>query len=903
MLERACQSVGIDLGTTYSALAWLDSQLKPQIVHDSSGQPIVPSVIYFDDQEIIVGEFALQQARLHADRVAQFIKIHMGDQWRRTYQGHEYTPETLSALILKYLIHEAEPQIGPIPSAVITVPAYFTEKRRRATEQAGQIAGLDVIGTLNEPMAATLAYGLYREHREQKVLVYDLGGGTFDVTIVSISPDEIVELATAGNRQLGGRDWDQCLIDFVASEFQKKHGADPRTEPQAAQDLQLICENAKRQLSVRARTGLRLQACGQNFTLDVARDRFEQITAHLLQQTKLTAEMALEDAELDWSDLSRVVLVGGSTQMPAVRQMLERTTGRIPESSVSPVLAVAMGAAIYAHMVECGTDVQTIYRNPALEHDPEPSSQVQTQSERSGEVSTAVPGAQGVRMGTSPLQEGGSFGRYRILGKLGHGAMGEVFLADDTQLDRQVALKIPRFDAGDDLEEALDRFYREARAAAKLSHPNICAVYDVGEISGLDHISMAFIDGWPLSRFSRSPKPQPEREVVKVMLRLARALHHAHSHGVIHRDLKPANIMIDRRGEPVIMDFGLARRVSRDEARVTLKGTILGTPAYMSPEQAQGQTDAIGPQSDVFSLGIIFYELLTGLLPFRGDIINTLHGIVHENPKPPTEVRRGLDPRIEAICLKMMAKRLEDRYASMDEVAEALTGCLMIARRDAGPRDQAVDRIGTVEISHAGSPGEPPPFSSHPHSPASGPGSAPTQATPRPAGNPDDSGPGVLETSDMSRPPLRFVTAHGVGVRVKAGDAWKNSVLIHKNTQVPAQATKRYYTATRTGANTFIRIEITQGDSEDLGLVEVLGTGVIQGFPQDEPPGQPVDVTMQFDQKSRLHVTAVYANTGQVMQMTIQVPAQLSEEQVRRERDFIQQASLLSVPADTSELD
>ena len=239
MNERACEAVGIDLGTTYSSLAFMDNSLMPRVVPDSSGQTVMPSVVFFDGNEIIVGEMALQQAKLCADRVVQFVKVHMGDPWRKEILGRVHTPESISAMILGQLVKEAEPQIGPISKAVITVPAYFTEKRRRATQQAGEIAGLEVIGTLNEPLAATLAYGLHHTDQTQVVVVYDLGGGTFDVTVVRISPNMLEELATAGNRQLGGRDWDQALIDHVANDFQRAHGQDLRRDAQAMQDLLL----------------------------------------------------------------------------------------------------------------------------------------------------------------------------------------------------------------------------------------------------------------------------------------------------------------------------------------------------------------------------------------------------------------------------------------------------------------------------------------------------------------------------------------------------------------------------------------------------------------------------------------------------------------------------------------
>lgn len=360
MIERGCQTVGIDLGTTYSALAYLDRQLTPRVISDSSGQNVIPSVIYFDDAGFIVGDVALQQAKSCADRVVQFVKVHMGDSWTFNHQGQTHTPESLSAIVLKHLVNEAEPQIGPISRAVITVPAYFTERRRKATEQAGQIAGLDVTGTLNEPMAATLAYGLGSTDKIQNVVVYDLGGGTFDVTVVRITPDEICELATCGNRQLGGRDWDNAIVDMIAEEFETIHGFDPRIDVQAAQDLAIESERAKRNLSRLPKAKVSFQAQGHAHVADITKSAFEERTASLVQTTRLTTEMALEDAGFDWPDVSRVLLVGGSTQMPAIREMLKRVSGLNLDFGVHPIMAVSLGAAIYAHLLEKGEQPKTV---------------------------------------------------------------------------------------------------------------------------------------------------------------------------------------------------------------------------------------------------------------------------------------------------------------------------------------------------------------------------------------------------------------------------------------------------------------------------------------------------------------------------------------------------------------
>jgi serine/threonine protein kinase len=268
-----------------------------------------------------------------------------------------------------------------------------------------------------------------------------------------------------------------------------------------------------------------------------------------------------------------------------------------------------------------------------------------------------------------------TFGRYKIIKRLGQGGMGEVYLAHDTQLDRQVALKIPKF-SGADSAELIKRFYREARAAATLRHPNVCPVFDVGEIDGRHYLTMAYIDGRPLTELIQQLNPPSERQAATVIRKLALGMAEAHAQGVIHRDLKPANVMIDRRGEPVIMDFGLARRSSLTQSTSTLEGTLLGTPAYMSPEQVEADPRQIGPQSDIYSLGVILYELLTSQLPFEGDLVTLLTRIGQENPPPPSSHRRDLDRRLEAICLKMMARRRQDRYASMQEVARALSDYL-----------------------------------------------------------------------------------------------------------------------------------------------------------------------------------------------------------------------------------
>jgi class 3 adenylate cyclase/predicted Ser/Thr protein kinase len=267
------------------------------------------------------------------------------------------------------------------------------------------------------------------------------------------------------------------------------------------------------------------------------------------------------------------------------------------------------------------------------------------------------------------------FGRYQIVRPLGRGGMGTVYLARDTQLDRLVALKVPQFEVGDPLV-LRERFYREARAAALLHHPNICPVFDVGAVGDIPYLTMAYIDGQPLQEWAALPRPAAER--VALVRTLALALEEAHRKGVIHRDLKPSNILIDRRGEPVVMDFGLARRLHLPgEERLTTPGLLMGTPAYMPPEHVLGQTESPGPAGDVYALGVILYELLTGRCPYLGPVTAVLAQVLSDMPLPPSQVRPELGVRYDAVCLRALAKKPEERFASMADLAEALERCLV----------------------------------------------------------------------------------------------------------------------------------------------------------------------------------------------------------------------------------
>lgn len=287
--------------------------------------------------------------------------------------------------------------------------------------------------------------------------------------------------------------------------------------------------------------------------------------------------------------------------------------------------------------------------------------------------------------------------RYEIVKILGQGGMGAVYLAEDKVLKRRVALKVPKF-SGDGAEKALDRFRREATVVASLQHPNICPIHDVGESDGVHFLSMAFVEGGSLDEVLRE-RVLPEEMATTLVRTIASAMQEAHDAGIVHRDLKPANVMIDKRKQPIVMDFGLAvvrEMGEEDESRLTQQGTILGTPAYMPPEQVTGDLDAIGPASDIYSLGVILYELLSGKRPYNGSPTRVLGMILAGEPTKPTEINPAIDPRLEAITLRAMAKEPADRPSSMREFASELA---MIQKGSAVPNE-------TIETPVSASPSE-----------------------------------------------------------------------------------------------------------------------------------------------------------------------------------------------------
>jgi molecular chaperone DnaK len=341
--------VGIDLGTTLSKLAYVDESGRPVLVPNAEGELLTPSVVAFTKSAILVGKDARREALANPARAVLHVKRQMGNpRWRFKVDDETYTPETISALILKKLKKDSEMHIGPIRAAVITVPAYFDDARRKATEDAGTIAGLEVLDIVNEPTASALAYGLARSEEEGVMLVYDLGGGTFDVTVIEKRGHEFITLATDGDVELGGKDWDDRLINFLAEKFTREFKADPREDPQALAYLAVSSEEAKKTLSRRDKTSVPVSYKGHWGNYEVTRDEFESMTEDLLAVTQLTTEMVLEEAGITWEGVQRIIPTGGSARMPMVHRLLEKMSNKPPATDVAVDETVASGAAIHA---------------------------------------------------------------------------------------------------------------------------------------------------------------------------------------------------------------------------------------------------------------------------------------------------------------------------------------------------------------------------------------------------------------------------------------------------------------------------------------------------------------------------------------------------------------------------
>ena len=346
--------VGIDLGTTNSVIAWMKPDGNVEVIPNAEGSRITPSVVAFTKTgEILVGEPAKRQMILNPDRTIKSIKRKMGSDYKVRIDDKEYTPQEISALILKKLKKDAESYLGgEIKRAVITCPAYFNDAQRQATKEAGIIAGLDVLRIINEPTAAALAYGLDKKPGEQKVLVYDLGGGTFDVSILEIGDGVIEVIATSGNNHLGGDDFDQRLIDWMAEEFKKQHGIDLREDKQALQRLRDAAEKAKIELSTKLETEVNLpfitatQSGPLHLEMRITRSLFESLTKDLVEMTRGPIERALSDAKLSPNDIDEIILVGGMTRVPMIQNFIKDIFGKEPNKGVNPDEAVAIGAAI-----------------------------------------------------------------------------------------------------------------------------------------------------------------------------------------------------------------------------------------------------------------------------------------------------------------------------------------------------------------------------------------------------------------------------------------------------------------------------------------------------------------------------------------------------------------------------
>lgn len=344
--------IGIDLGTTNSCVAVMEGG-KPVVITNAEGSRTTPSVVAFTKTgERVVGDAAKRQAVTNADKTIASIKRHMGSDYKVDIDGKKYSPQEISAMTLAKLKRDAEAYIGePVTEAVITVPAYFTDAQRQATKDAGKIAGLDVKRIINEPTAAALSYGLDNEE-EQKIMVYDLGGGTFDVSIIEIGDGVIEVLATAGDNKLGGDDFDNAVTEYMLSEFKKKEGVDLSTDKMAMQRLKEAAEKAKKELSSATTTNINLpfitatQDGPKHFDMDLTRAKFDELTAHLVDRTKTPVQTALKDADLTAADLDKVLLVGGSTRIIAVQDMVKKLTGKEPFKGINPDECVAIGASI-----------------------------------------------------------------------------------------------------------------------------------------------------------------------------------------------------------------------------------------------------------------------------------------------------------------------------------------------------------------------------------------------------------------------------------------------------------------------------------------------------------------------------------------------------------------------------
>jgi len=353
------RAVGIDLGTTNSVVTVLEGG-DPTVIANAEGSRTTPSVVAFaKNGEVLVGEVAKRQAVTNPDRTIRSVKRHMGSSWSVDIDGKKYTPQEISARTLMKLKRDAESYLGDsVTDAVITVPAYFNDAQRQATKEAGEIAGLNVLRIINEPTAAALAYGLDKGSKEELILVYDLGGGTFDVSLLEIGEGVVEVKATAGDNKLGGDDWDEKIINWMVTEFKNKNGVDLSKDNMALQRLKEAAEKAKIELSASTSTNINLpyitasQAGPLHLDETLTRAQFESMTQDLLERTKNPVQQVIKDAGIAKEKINQVVLVGGSTRMPQVTDLVKKLTGKEPNKSVNPDEVVSIGAALQAGVLK-----------------------------------------------------------------------------------------------------------------------------------------------------------------------------------------------------------------------------------------------------------------------------------------------------------------------------------------------------------------------------------------------------------------------------------------------------------------------------------------------------------------------------------------------------------------------
>lgn len=350
------KAIGIDLGTTFSAMAHIDAYGKPELIPNAESERITPSVILCDGPNVIVGTLAKNSAVAEPEKIVDFMKREMGkpkEQFHRELGGKVYSAEELSALILKKLKGDAEKYLGqPVTDAVITVPAYFNDAERTATITAGQLAGFNVLQLINEPTAAALAYGLDKLEEEQTVFVFDLGGGTFDVTIMRIHENRLEMLATNGDHRLGGKDWDDIIVNLVAEEFDRLHGETPLLDLHSYQDLHNRALATKVQLSSRPHSVIVYHHSGKSVKLEVTRQQFEKGARHLVEKCKTICEIVMQEAKMKWDKIDKVLLVGGMTRMPMIREMIASLSSVPIIDHVNPDEVVAIGASIQAVLLQ-----------------------------------------------------------------------------------------------------------------------------------------------------------------------------------------------------------------------------------------------------------------------------------------------------------------------------------------------------------------------------------------------------------------------------------------------------------------------------------------------------------------------------------------------------------------------